>query len=255
MSLLVYTVAVDQPGCRTYWHLAKLLVSSLSRAEPSVPCRVYHNGESSMFALPRSNVTEFDLGTLEATDYQNPWLQKALIGRELLEECEWSTLLFLDADCLVTRSLSDMLSGEWDICCPRETGHSIAEIQFSGLLSDIEKQSASQFGFNSGVVAVNRRSAPEFFDRWIKANVQSRSVRACCGDQPALNRVMLDSSFRHKDIADYVSLPYHLGRRNTAPITHWVGLSGQDKIPASFGAYMSSFFLDSAMTLFNILEH
>jgi hypothetical protein len=257
MRVMIYTVAVDNPGERIYWHLAKLLVSSLCRSGNSFQIRVFHNGTDPMFPLGRPNVQEFliESSAKTNTSIENRWALKAKLGRSLCDDSDWEKILFLDADCLVTGSLDTFLSGDWEIACVHETGQPIQSVQFNALLTPTESTTLQIEGVNSGVLGVNRRIAQHFFEAWEKIDRLIADNHVFCRDQAALNRTLLDNHYLIKDCRDMVSAPYHTGFVARAPITHWVGLSNKDKLPPSFGKFMETYFLDEKLTLFNLLEH
>jgi hypothetical protein len=269
-QVLAYTIAIDSPGERLYRNLAKLLASSVLRSGFDGRLIIFHNGENQLFPLGRSNIVEERIeidvdGSIQTAtsfhseQYERRWSLKHQLSEVLIGDYEWDKLLFLDADCLVTKPLNPIFEGDWELAIYREPGQRIAEPQFNCFLTDEEMEQENVEGVNSGVFCVHRSIAERFFNAWRAAEELQVTRRRCCLDQAALNRVLLDESFVTKDIGSLVAMPFHTDRYRSdscsATINHFVGALGQQKLRASFGLFMESYFFDPNLTLYNLIEN
>lgn len=266
--ILAYTIAYDSEGEQTYRHLSKILVSSLIRSGFNGDIVIFHNGSERIFRLGRHNVYEEGLDLIEhdskftvenllATAEQR-WALKHRVSEILLNEYEWDRLLFLDADTLVTRPIHQLFLGDFDLAIYREPRQNISNSSFNCFLSDFEMQNLKIEGVNSGIFCVDRSIAKCFFNKWAQVERTKELRRRCCTDQAALNRVLLDHSYKTIDISHCVSMPFHTdGSKFVSPassITHWIGAVGLLKVKSSFGLFMETYFFDPNMTLFHLLE-
>ncbi|MBE2284529.1 MAG: hypothetical protein IAE77_13820 [Prosthecobacter sp.] len=259
MCDLIYTIAIDRKGEFLQRNLAKLLVSSIVRSGFSGKILVIHNSNDKLFLFPREQVKEESIDFDEVGDLsvEAIWSLKHRLVNILLEN-SWQRLIFFDADCLVLKSLDPILNAQWEVLICREPGQSIVESQFNCFLSDSEMNTLKCDGINSGVFGVQRGVAEDFFRRWSASEKSVERRRRLCADQASLNRVILDTNYCLFDCGPLVSMPYHPGIKSSnlrqRCISHFVGAVGQEKLRAAFGLFMGTYFFDSRLTLFNLLE-
>ncbi len=224
-----------------------------------------------MFPVGRKNVHEvcIDIDPVTQEDvtsdsgylslFEPRWALKHQVADILHDEFEWSKLMFIDADCTVTRELEPFFEGVEDLCVCRERGQVITKSQFNCFLTDEEMNSLEIEGINSGVFVITRDVSRDFFKKWAQAEDTVEKRRRCCTDQAAFNRVILDSDYKIRDIGESVSMPFHTDHSKISDlrssITHWVGLSGPEKTRHSFGLLMQTYYFDHNLTLFNLLEN
>lgn len=271
LKTVAYTIAIDSAGEKTYRNLAKLLAASVVRSGFEGRLVIFHNSEQPLFPLGRTNVHEefidvdFDAApgagkegdTLDVLEKR--WALKHKVAEILQEEHEWDRLLFLDADCLVTRPLAPLIEGDWQLAIYREPGQTITEDQFNLFLTDSEMNTLSHEGINSGVFCVDRSIAREFFSQWAAAETLPQLRRRCCLDQAAFNRVVLDNNFVLHDFSPQVSMPLYTDKSRAtasgAVVAHWVGGSPAQKLQGSFGLFMETYFFDPSLVFFNLIEN
>jgi len=267
-SCLIYTIAYDCVGATLYRTLAKLLASSIIRSGSDCKIVIFHNGEEHLFRLGRPQVSEEGINLVDHDLFitsdnievvpEQRWSLKHRVSSILLDEFEWDRLLFIDADCLVTGSLEGIVNGDFELAVYREPNQCITQYNFNCFLTEEEVQTLQVEGINSGIFCIDRSIAKDFFEAWGDAERQLGHRRRSCTDQAAFNRVVLDHNYKLHDFSHLVSMPFHTdqSRRSAAGtcITHWVGAAGFQKLKASFGLFMETYFFDPSLTFFNLLE-
>jgi hypothetical protein len=104
---LLYTFALDPPDSRFHARIAKLLVGSLQKTAYSGDIVVFRNSPEPIFHSQRSRVEEIFL-----PEPHEGWSQSMAYKWKLIEQLDverYSTVFFVDCDCIALRNLGHLL--------------------------------------------------------------------------------------------------------------------------------------------------
>ncbi len=263
---LVYTLALDMGGATAHRNMAKLLVSSLLRTRFDGDIVVFHNSPNPLFMVPRSGVREVALHPLQEPEEHWGFVEIAQSCKhaviEHLHPEGYDKVMFIDCDCVVTRSINHLLEGPWDLAFFAETSAPIQDGAYGAYLTPEERAELRRDGINSGTWAVTAPRFLELLQRWRTVDASPPGMIPCLREQSAFNRVVLDWEGtviewpRHE-----IALPFCHGNLQIywqwepAAIIHAAGAgSVHHKLPFLFSMFCMKFLYDSQLTLFNILE-
>ncbi|MDB6136647.1 MAG: hypothetical protein JWM59_4890 [Verrucomicrobiales bacterium] len=258
---LAYTIAFDPPGDARHRALAKMLTSSLLKTYFDGDILVFRNTEAPLFLVERKGLEEIYIETPEVPEAG--WADLAMrwkyLAADRIETGRYDKILFLDCDCLALRNIDHLLQGEWDIACQPEKGISISCPQFSAFLTDGEMGEWRRDGINSGTWAVRGSKFHEVMRQWarIDSSLALRGRRA--SDQPAWNRLLLDTDLRVESFPDgEIQFPMFQHPRfpayHKAALTHNLGGTLTEKVHFTFGLYMQSFYCDPSALFLQFLD-
>ncbi len=262
-SHLAYTLALDHPpGALGHRNMAKFLVLSLLRTRFQGEIVVFKTSPAPLFMVPRAGVREITIDPGEHGDehfwnYAQAWKFKV---HEQLDVTGFDKVLYLDADCLALRNLGSMLEGDWDMGFYSEPGTRAGNEGFNCFISEEEAAQLTCEGVNGGVLAIAADRFHEVMEEWQRIHFGPAQRPKYFTDQAALNRLVIDSSLRHRVFTRAeVTAPFsHDPRAQDYLASQLVHLAGStdlyEKLQFMFGLYMSTFFFDRQATLLNILE-
>ena len=263
---LVYTLALDLGGTTAHRNMAKLLVSSLLRTHFDGDIVVFHNSPHPLFMVPRAGVREVALHPLDAPSVHWGFVEIAQSCKhaviEHLHPEGYDKVMFIDCDCVATRSINHLLDGNWDLAFFAETTAMIQNGAYGAYLTDQEFAEIERDGINSGTWAVAGSRCLELLHRWRAVDAMPPRVTPCLREQSAFNRVVLDWD---GEVVEWprreIALPFCDGNLQRywdwepAAIIHAAGAGTVNhKLPFLFSVFCMKFLYDPQLTLFNILE-
>ncbi len=264
MPLLTYIIAIDTKShpARNYL-LAKMLVSSLLRTYLLGEIIVFRISEAPLFKVERKGVEEYYLkqtGSPYALKYQlREYIHSLLYPHAGVDKPVFEKVLFLDCDMLALRGIDHLLEGsDWDILWTPEPRAKVVDRYHNAYIEDVELTNLGAVpGANSGSWAVKAEHYFSLMEEWERVDT-SPPLRAKRGsDQPAWNRVLLDTKLRKKKFEkDEIMFPT-LGdshqRCEDAALIHVPG-SPERKLRCLAGYFYGRYFADEAGIFLNILE-
>ena len=184
------------------------------------------------------------------------------LAAEYVNSSMYDRVLFVDCDCLIVKSINQLLGGS-GIRFAEEEGLSIQSPPFNGYLTDQEMDTLKVNGINSGVWSVPGSEHATLSKEWEHWNTSKRRRGDPFGwwEQPAWNRVVLDSKVSSEPIeasaiAYPVFKPYTISELDRAAIHHFCGpkMPVTRKLECMIGLYMKTFYGDAAPFVLDFLE-
>jgi hypothetical protein len=243
-----------------------MLVSSLLRSYFTGQILVIRNRVAPLFKVERKGLEEIyiepEIGAAgaHALKYQVRDTIQSWIFPDGVGACPaYRNVLFLDCDMLALRGIDHLLEGrDWDILWTPEPTAKVVARYHSAYLEDEELITLSAVpGANSGSWAVRAEHYYAVMEEWERIDT-SPPLRAKRGsDQPAWNRLLLDTKLRKKKFEkDEIMFPT-LGdshqRCDDAALIHVPG-SPELKLRCLAGYFYGRYFADESGLFLNILE-
>ena len=235
---LIYTVAFDVAGSTYYRSCAKILASSILRACCDADLMILRNRPEPIFFIERQSVQEIYVEASTPPEMMASWARAwRFKARELIDGDTCPSVMYLDADCLVTRNIDHLFEQPADILFQSNGGR--ARPSVSGAVPNYFVVSGHLFG--------NLMSKWESMGQNLDPLSAWRSLLAG-----------YDSSKRkfERDTVACPLSPAAGGARSLDPaIVHAKGqVSLRRKLELLFSEYIRSYWVDDSMTLLNILE-
>ena len=245
---LCYTIALDRPGDDMHWRMARLLVTSLLRTGWHGLITVFTSSLQPVLPVGHPNVREIPV----APDFTQPWHRLVSWKYRLRDQLDLTGIakvLFLDCDCLVLRNINHLMFGSWDIYTAPEPGR-IVEPPFNGYLTDAEIAALKDRpGLNSGNIGIRASRFIEVMTEWERIDASEPIRSSKNRNQHSWNRLVLDTSLRHRPFAtDEIQFPF-LHRAvytdyRRAAVVHAADRSPEEKLSLLYGLWMETFGRD-----------
>lgn len=258
---LLYTVAFDPPNGRLHRTMAKMLVSSLRRTYFEGDILVFRNSDSPLFPSGRPHVREIYIPfDGEGRDLAKYAYEFKFLAADFISSTEYQKIFFADADCLAVNNITSLLDSGTGIQFSIEYGFNLASSQFRGHLQKVdEKILSARPGSNSGVWCVPGEEYQSLMRQWQAIYHSPKQEGAFHGDQPAWNRLLVDT---HLDTDAFAEddLMYPLVNHpdpvawSKAKLLHFFSGTPATKVEAMFTAYMRTFYADAAPFIVDFLE-
>lgn len=259
---LLYTVAFDQPESNLNRLMAKMLVNSLLRTYFSGKILVFRNGPKPLFRLEQREVAEIEVpeGDLPWEGWQARSVYFKMAARKFIDPTGFSNVIFMDADCLALRNIDHLFGGEgWDIRYQMEPNRTIAGPYGEGFNayftdSDLSKWKNRE-GVNGGTWAIRAGLFHQIMQEWEQIDELPTHRVKYAKEQPAWNRLILDSRLRTQRFErDEIQFPGLEG--GTLPkdylgaaLVHANGMNQAQKLEFLTGLYYARFMSDPRMHL------
>lgn len=245
---LCYTIALDRPGQDVHRRMARLLVTSLIRTGWHGRIVVFRNSSEAVLPVRHPAVEEMIL----EENGESPWgrlMQWKYRVRDLLDLTGIGKVLFLDCDSIALRSLNHLMLGTWDIYSAPEPGR-ICEPPFNGYLREEEMGTIHHLpGLNAGTLGVSAQHFRAVAAEWDRIDSTEPLRKWHATDQPAWNRLVLDTPLRHRHFAPgEVQFPFlhravwHEYRH--AALVHACDRSPEEKFSLLYGLWMDVYGRD-----------
>jgi hypothetical protein len=283
-KLLIYTIAYDQPGKCDHATMARILVASLLRSGYEGEIVVFHNQRHALFEHGRRNVVEIRIDKRDLPKQarcRTPHRLKYAV-RRLYKFEKYAKVMFVDADCIAFKNPTWIFEATQDILFHTEPGMPITWSQFNGYLRIEEMQNLRRDGINSGVFVLDGKIFHDVMCMWEEIDKQEPYRGDRQHEQCAWNRLILDNNWTKLQIKEGTILcPYfgvqYVERQWTnkqggsncqallrnystaalvdATIIHVLGPHPPSlRTALMFGLYMTRYYADKRMLLFNLLE-
>ena len=253
-KVLCYTVALDLDEVKFYRQQARMMVASLKHCGFKGDIKIIHNGDTEIFDHPHLDLEEI---RIDASDTIANCYRTKFKARELLSAKDYDWVLYLDTDFIVSGSLDSWFTGPEVIRYATEPSLGINYPQFNGFLTDDEMENLKREGINSGAFVIRAEYFQEVLALWEQLDAPE-SPRCKIGDQHAWNRLLLDTNYPTKVLANpevkYVYQNAHIIEMLKAPVLHFCGLSNDEKLLAMQAKFISHFHTDGDGTLIRLLE-
>lgn len=262
-DILVYTIAFDAPGTSAYRTMAKFFASSLIRSGYNGDLIIFRNTVHPIFAMGRTGVRENFISTdaILGRDRVEAAASMKYLAASAINELPYKKIAFCDCDCLFLKPLQDIV--EWDASIQySEEQLPMGHNNFNGYLSDSERSGATRAGVNSGFWIVDSQHYRKLMRQWHSIAITERvHPNSIWGDQPAWNRVILDSTLKSVGFSRAtVKFPAlydtnFLDWRNGS-VLHFCG-PGMDlaaKLEFISGVWFQTFYSDGAHVVSEILN-
>ncbi|MDB6151580.1 MAG: hypothetical protein JWL90_33 [Chthoniobacteraceae bacterium] len=245
---LCYTIVLDTPGNDVHRQMARLLVTSLLRTRWHGRIVVFRNGARPVLAEGHRDLEEIVLDAQPDAQWWRTMGWKYLL-RDQIDLSGIGKVLFLDCDCIALRSINHLMLGSWDIYTAPEPGR-VVEFPFNGYLSESELVTCRELhGLNSGTMGVRASRFLEVMAEWERIDALEQLRPSKCRDQHSWNRLILDTSLRHRHFSSgEVQFPflnnaiYPDYRR--AALVHAAGRTSSEKLSLLYGLWMQTFAAD-----------
>lgn len=253
--ILCYTIALDRSSITHYRQQAHMLVSSLLRTGFTGDIKIIHNGQHKIFAHPRRGVEEIGVDLPE--DPHGCYKAKFQV-RNLLDVTGYDWVLFLDCDTIVTGPLDDWFNEPEVVKYATEPVFPIQANQFNAYLTDKEMQELPRNGINSGTFLVKAEYYHDVMEEWERIDhLPTLRQKSCC-DQPAWNRLLLDSKlpsrrFTQPEVTMYYERPELLALIQT-PLVHFCGLTASQKTIMMRAVFLARFYSGDNGSMVEMLE-
>lgn len=232
---LLYTIAFDVPGSTAYQNLAKMLVISLLKVNTDAEIIVFRNNDSPLFLVERKGVTEVVVD-LPSNDLETvvraarAWKYRA---RQVLRQTSFINLLYIDADCIVTRNVDDL---------------------FLGVDTDIGYVLSTR-GPHSGLFQLKSTVATEVLTKWDEIH----STMQDAPEHAAWEQLLSSKEWDATAIKDTMVFCLDAGEHPSfcpeqASILHARGATLENKLRLLFGHYASNYWFDNSLTLVNLFD-
>ncbi|MCW1915662.1 hypothetical protein OJ996_18900 [Luteolibacter sp. GHJ8] len=253
-KVLFYTIAIDRDQLQVYRQQARMLVASLKRCGFEGDMKILHNGTSPIFDYPQKNVEEIGIDT--PLSLENCFKSK-YVARHLLSTEGYDWVMFLDCDFIINSKIDDWFTGPEIIRYACEPNRCISLPQFNTYLSESEGRDLAAPGVNSGSFIIKGEYFNAVMEEWERIDEQIPYSRKW-GDQPAWNRLLLDTTYQTKEISNppitfYYDQPSFMEVMR-APAMHFCGCGNGEKVLAMQAKFITHFHTDDEGTLMRLLE-
>jgi hypothetical protein len=228
--------------------MARLLVTSLLRTGWHGRIVVFRNHARPVLAEGNEKVAEIVLEARPEEIWHRTVSWKYRV-RDQLDLSGVAKVLFLDCDCLALRNINHLMFGRWDVYTAPEPGR-IVEPPFNGYLTDDEMAVLKhQFGLNSGTIGIRAEQFHAVMAEWERIDAIEPLRPSKCRNQHSWNRLVLDTSLRHRHSATgEVQYPF-LHRAvysdyRRAALVHAADRTPAEKLSLLFGLWMEVFGAD-----------
>ncbi|MES2437446.1 MAG: hypothetical protein V4584_00175 [Verrucomicrobiota bacterium] len=252
--VLCYINAFDRGPLPIYQQQARMLVASLLHTGFAGDIKLIHNGAEPVFRHHHEQVEEIGVNTPETNAECSTAKYRS---RSLFSVDNYDWVMFLDVDCIAATPLDDWFNGPEIIRYATEPRMPIQLSQFSGYLSEDEMVNLKQGGFNSGSFIIKAEYYQEVLTEWERIdNLPILRERQCC-DQPAWNRLLLDTPYSKKhitgpDVHFYYDHPNFMDMLGT-PFMHFCGCDNPERILAMQAKFITHFHTDAHGSLLRVL--
>ena len=201
MKTLIYTIAFDRPDSNTHRDLAKLLVRSLRRTNFDGQIVIFKNTLSPIAEPSWLNVVEVFISTdgISNQQFRGNAQSFKYQARHFLDSSLHDVIAFIDDDCIVLKDFARLLEGDWDILWQAEPKKSVVSTFHHAYLAEQEMRTlANRPGANSGTWAVKSEFFQSVMESWERIDLSKTRREKRAGDQPAWNRLLIDTRLRCK---------------------------------------------------------
>ncbi len=266
MQNLIYLIAADNTAESQHALMAKMLVSSLLRTYFNGQILVFRNTIEPFFKVERRGLEEV---FLEADEGVAPHRLKYLLRdqvraylypEELHGQPAFASVCFLDCDMLALRGIEHLLAGNhWDILWTPEPQAKVVSRYHNAYLTDDEMGSMGHLpGANSGSWAVRAEHYDAVMQAWEEIDTAQPLRKKRGSDQPAWNRLLLDTPLRkrrfERDEIQFPTLGATYEACDQAALLHVPGVTPQMKLRCLAGYFYGRYFADDRGLFLNILE-
>jgi hypothetical protein len=245
---LCYTIALDAPGQDIHRRMARLLVTSLIRTAWHGRIVVFRTHNRPVLPEGHPGLQEILVDAAPDAIWHRTVSWKYRL-RDQLDLSGIGKVLFLDCDCLALRSLNHLMAGRWDIYTAPEPGR-IVEFPFNGYLTDAEMTALKDRpGLNSGTIGVQAECYHAVMAEWERLDAREQLRPSKYRNQHSWNRLILDTSLRHRDFAagelqyPFLHRAVYLDYRRAA-IVHAADRTAEEKLSLLYGLWVEAFGLD-----------
>jgi hypothetical protein len=253
-KIISYTLALDTGDLALYRQQARMMVASLKRCGFAGDIKIIHNAESEIFDYPHPKVEEIRIDCPPTLDLRFAVKYQA---RDLFSVEGYDWVLFLDCDFIINAKLDAWFEGPEIIRYATEPERPIRSAQFNGFLTEREMEDLDRPGVNSGSFVVKAEYFHEVMTLWERLDSRE-PLRHKHGDQPAWNRLLLDTALPTKQLAgpavSYLYENWHFMDLLKAPVLHFCGGGAGEKILAMQAKFITHFHTDDEGTLIRLLE-
>lgn len=232
-----------------------MLVGSLLRSGFAGDIKVIHNGETEIFEHPRRGVEEIGVDYPQG---EHGCYCAKFHARKLLPAEAYDWVLFMDCDMLVTAPLDAWFETQDDIRYAPEDALGIQCGQFNGYLTDEELATLQRPGINSGTFLIRGGLFHEVMERWETLHEQPTLRHREAHDQPAWNRLMLDTQFAtgmfRSPSLTFVNIERDFFALLRSPVVHFCGMSTVEKTVLMQALYLTRFHGADDGRLLEVLE-
>lgn len=208
LRLLLYTIAFDSPDLPPIHRtMAKMLTGGLLRNFFGGKIVVFRNTPAPLFKVERKGLEEIYVDVEPGGTVAQQFKYRA---RHWLETDGCDAVAFVDVDCAVLRGVDHLFPDEsWDILWQPERGHRVNTVFHNAYLTDEEmKRLTSRDGANSGTWAVRTEHYHAVMKEWERLDAMKAQRRKMASDQPAWDRLLLDTPLRTRPFErDEIMLP------------------------------------------------
>ena len=253
--ILCYTVALDDAGKSSHRQQARLMAVSLLKTGFPGDIKIIHNGDTELFPHGRRGVEEIRVD-LPGTAHERYGAK--YVARRFLNAKDYDWVLFLDCDCMAMGSLLHWFAGPWDIRFVAERGMPINLGQFNACLKPGEMTGLKQDGVNSGTFIVRAIHYQKLMQQWERIDRREPLRSKGAWDQPAWNRLLLDTKCSTTPLPDGQVGLYFQNRNLTAQMrncmVHFAGVDTEERLMLMQMAYVGRFHSGTNTPLMEVLE-
>ncbi len=180
------------------------------------------------------------------------------IARRFLDTRGYDWVLFLDCDCIAMGSILHWFAGSWDVRFVPERGMPINLGQFNAYLKPVEMTGLRRDGINSGTFIVRAGIFHKLMQQWERIDRREPLREKGAWDQPAWNRLMLDTRFSTTPLPRGQLGLYFQNRNLTDQmrhcVIHFAGADAEEKLLLMQMAHVGRFYGGSSSPLLEALE-
>ena len=258
LNVLLYTIAFDSPGQPAMHRtMAKMLAGGLLRNFFGGKVVVFRNTPQPLFKVERRGLEEIHVevepGGLVAQQFKYR-------ARDWLDVTGFDAVAFVDVDCAVLRGVDHLFPDEsWDILWQPERGHTVNSVFHNAYLTDAEmKRQTNRDGANSGTWAVRAAHYHAVMAEWERLDALPPRRQKLASDQPAWDRLLLDTPLRTRCFErDEVLLPSLGGNYcdwREAAILHVLGWPLDAKVEFLAGLFYARYLGDPGGHYLDLIE-
>jgi hypothetical protein len=271
---LLFTIALDPPGCTLVRTQGKLFALSALRSGYEGNLIIFSNGTGPLFPHGRAGVEEIRLETGEATGLELAEVACALKyrARDFIDTPEqYERILFTDCDCLILNDPTPLFDYEEDIVWVGEPGKTIGSRWHRGYFTPDELVSLSYLqGINAGTFSIKGSRFLEVADAMISlmaggawepefVDAESLPQKVLWGDQPGWNRLAhlggwTNTAFRPGQVMMPLLYDFDYHCYTKAALVHFVSATMETKLKMQFGLYVGHFYGEAAPILLDLME-
>lgn len=258
LKVLLYTIAFDNPALPPMHRtMAKMLVGGLLRNFFSGQVVVFRNTPAPLFKVERRGLEEIYVDIEHDGTAAQQFKYRA---RHWLNTEGYDAVAFVDVDCAVLRGVDHLFPDEdWDILWQPERGHRVNSIFHNAYLTEDEMSRLThRDGANSGTWAVRAGHYHSVMAEWERLDARPPRRQKMASDQPAWDRLLLDTALRTRPFErDEILLPPLGGTFcdwRDAAILHVPGWPLDAKVEFLAGLYYARYLGDPSGHYLDLIE-